>query len=96
MARAGDFYYPRAVFQKVVISVAVAALAVFLLFVRRARSSRRLLLAGFGLYLGISVVNLVSLHVIDQVADLSWHGLTLVQALKLGCAAMTLRGVVIA
>ena len=91
MARAGDFYYPRAVFQKVVISVAVAALAVFLLFVRRARSSRRLLLVGFGLYLGISVVNLVSLHVIDQIADLSWHGLTLVQALKLGCAAMTLR-----
>ena len=91
MARAGDLYYPRAVFQKVVISVAVAATAVFLLFVRRARSSRRLLLVCFGLYLGISVVNLVSLHAIDQIADLSWHGLTLVQALKLGCAAMTLR-----
>lgn len=96
MARAGDFYYPRAVFQKVVISVAVATVAVFLLFVWRARSSRRLLLVFFGLYLGISVVNLVSLHAIDKVADLSWHGLTLVQALKLGCAAMTLRGVVIA
>jgi hypothetical protein len=96
MARAGDLYYPRAVFQKVVISVAIAATAVFLFFVRRARSSRRLLLVGFGLYLGISAVNLVSLHAIDRIADLSWHGLALVQALKLGCAAMTLRGVVIA
>jgi hypothetical protein len=94
MARAGDFYYPRAVFQKVVISVAVAATAVFLLLVRRVRGSRRLLLAGFGLYIGISAVNLVSLHAIDKVADLSWHGLTLVQALKIGCAATTLRGVV--
>jgi hypothetical protein len=54
------------------------------------------LLVGFGLYLGISVVNLVSLHVIDQIADLSWHGLSLVQALKLGCTAMTLGGVVVA
>jgi NO-binding membrane sensor protein with MHYT domain len=79
-----------------VISVAVAATATFLLFVRRARSSRRLLLVCFSLYLGISLVNLVSLHAIDRIADLSWHGLALVQALKLGCAAMTLRGVVIA
>ena len=96
MARARDLYYPRAVFQKVAISVAVAATAACLLFVRRARSSRRLLLVCFGLYIGISIVNLVSLHVIDKVADLSWHGLTLVQTLKLGCAAMTLRGVVLA
>jgi NO-binding membrane sensor protein with MHYT domain len=96
MARAGDFYYPRAVFQKVVISITVAALAAFLIFVQRARSSRRLLLAGFGLYLGISVVNLVSLHAIDQIADLSWRGLSLVQALKLGCTAMTLGGVFVA
>jgi hypothetical protein len=96
VARAEDLYYPRAVFQKAVISVAVAATATFLLFVRRARSSRRLLLVCFSLYLGISLVNLVSLHAIDRIADLSWHGLALVQALKLGCAAMTLRGVVIA
>ena len=96
MARAEDLYYPRVVLQEVVISVAVAAMAVFLLFVRRARRSRRLLLACFGLYLGISLVNLVSLHVIDKIADLSWHGLTLVQALKLGCTAMTLPGIVIA
>ena len=96
MARAEDFYYPRAAFQKVMISVAVAATAGFLLFVWRARRSHRLLLVGFGLYLGISLVNLVSLHVVDRIADLSWHGITLVQALKTGCAAMTLRGVVIA
>src|ERR1035437_8773074 len=73
MARAGDFYYPRAVFQKVVISVAIAATVLFLLFIRRARSSRRLLLVCFSLYLGISLVNLVSLHAIDKIADLSWH-----------------------
>ena len=51
-----------------------------------------ILLVGLGLYLGISLVNLVSLHVIDKLADLSWHGLTLVQALKLGCSAIILRG----
>ena len=96
MARAGDFYYPRVVFQKAAISFAVAATAAFLFFVRRARSSHRLLFVGFGLYLGISAVNLVSLHAIDRIADLSWHGLTIVQALKLGCSAMILRGVVIA
>jgi hypothetical protein len=94
IARAGDFYYSRIVLQKVVISVAVTATAVLLLLVRRVRTSRRLLLISFGLYLGISAVNLVSWHVIDKVADLSWHGLTLVQALKLGCAATILRGVV--
>jgi hypothetical protein len=96
MAQARDLYYLRALLQKVVISVAVAATAAFLLLVRRARSSRRLLLVGVGLYLGISAVNLVSLHAVDQVANLAWHGLKLVQALKLACAAMILRGVVTA
>jgi hypothetical protein len=38
-------------------------------------------------------VNLVSLHVIDRMADLSWRGVSLVQALKLLCAALTLAGV---
>jgi hypothetical protein len=38
-------------------------------------------------------VNLVSLHAIDKVADLSWHGMSLVQALKLGCSAMIVQGV---
>jgi hypothetical protein len=90
MARAEDFYYPRAVFQKVVISVAIAATILFFLFIRRISGSHRLLLASFALYLAISAVNLVSWHPIDMVADLSWHGLTLVQALKLGCAALTL------
>ena len=93
MARAGDLYYPRAVFQKAVISMAVAATVLFLLFIRRARRSHRLLFVSLAVYLAISAVNLVSLHVIDNVADLSWHGLTLVQALKLLCAAMTLQGV---
>lgn len=90
MARAEDLYYPRAVFQKVVISVSIAATILFFLFIRRVSSSHRLLLASFALYLAIAGVNLVSWHPIDRVADLSWHGLTLVQALKLGCAALTL------
>jgi hypothetical protein len=90
MARAEDFYYPRAVFQKLVISATIAATVLFLHFIRRVNGSHRLLLASFGLYLAISGVNLVSWHPIDRVADLAWHGLTLVQALKLGCAALTL------
>jgi hypothetical protein len=93
MARAQDFYYPRAVLQKVVISAAVAATVLTVPLIGRARSSRRLLLVSFGVYLAISLVNLVSFHVIDKLADLSWHGVSLVQALKLACAAMTLLGV---
>jgi hypothetical protein len=93
MARTGDFYYPRAVFQKVVISMATAAALLSLLFIRRAPKCRRLLIASFALYLAISIVNLMSLHAIDKVADLSWYGLSLVQALKLACAAMTWQGV---
>jgi hypothetical protein len=93
MARAEDFYYPRAVLQKVVVSVAVAATVLFLPFIRRARRSHRLVLVSFALYLAISAVNLVSLHAIDKLADLSWHGVSLVQALKLACAALTLEGV---
>jgi len=93
MAHAGDLYYPRAVFQKAVISAAVAAMVLILLFIRSARSSHRLVLVSVALYLAIAAVNVVSLHAIDKVADLSWHGVSLVQALKLGCAAMTLQGV---
>ncbi len=93
MARAENLYYTRVMIQKVVISVTSAATLGFLIFVWRARSSRRLLLLSFGLYLGISAVNLVSLHTIDKLAQLSWHGVSLVRALKLGGAALTLYGV---
>ena len=93
MARAQDFYYPRAVLQKVVFSLAVAATVLLLPFFRRVRSSHRLVLVSLGVYLAISSVNLVSLHAIDKLADLSWHGVSLVQSLKLACAAMTLQGV---
>ena len=75
------------------ISLAVVATVLLLPFFRRVRSSHRLLLVSFALYLAISAVNLVSLHAIDKVADLSWHGVSLVQALKLGCATMTLLSV---
>lgn len=92
MARAGDVYYLRIAVQKVVVSGIVAATILLLIVVWRARRSRRLLLAGLASYLAISLVNLSSLHVIDQVTDLSWRGLSLVQALKLACAAMCLLG----
>jgi hypothetical protein len=93
LAVAGDFYYSRVVLQKAVISVVIAALVLLLPFIGRAPSSHRLVLVSFGLYLAISAVNLVSLHAIDQVAELSWRGVSLVRALKLACAAMTLQGV---
>jgi hypothetical protein len=93
MARAQDLYYPRAVLQKTVISMAVPATALLLAFIQRTRRSYRLALVSFALYLAISAVNLVSLHAIDKVADLSWHGVSLVQALKLCCATMTLAGI---
>jgi hypothetical protein len=93
IAQARDSYYLRIVFQKAVISGAIAATALFLVLVLRGSSYRRLLLVSFALYLAISLVNLVSWHVIDKVAGLSWHGITLTQALKLGCAATALLGV---
>jgi len=96
MVRARDLYHARALFQKVVISVAVAATAGFLIGVWRMRSVWRPVLVPFGLYAGISLVNLVSLHAVDRIADAAWHGLSVVQTLKLACAALTLRGVVAA
>jgi hypothetical protein len=93
LARAGDFYYPRAVIQRFVIGVAVAATVLLFPLIRRARSSDRLVLVSLTLYLVISAVNLASLHAIDKLADLSWHGVSLIQALKLACAGMTLLGV---
>jgi hypothetical protein len=93
MARAGDFYYPRAVFQKVIISVATAGTIITLVFISRAQKAYRLLLVSFAVYFAIAVVNLLSLHAIDRVADLSWHGLSVVQALKLACALMVSQGV---
>jgi hypothetical protein len=93
VARSEDWYYPRAALQKVVISLAIAAMMLLLLLMRRAHPSRRLLLVSFVVYVAIALVNLVSLHAIDRVADLAWHGLTFVQGLKLACAALVLYGV---
>ena len=92
-ARAWELYYPRAIFQKAVVSAALVASILFFVLVRRARAASRRLLGPFALYLVIAVVNLISWHPIDNIADRCWHGLTLVQALKLGCAAMTLLAV---
>ena len=93
VARSEDWYYPRAVLQKIVISLAVAAMMLLLLLIRRAHPSRRLLLVSLTVYAAIALVNLVSLHAIDRLAYLAWHGLTLGQGLKLVCAAFVLYGV---
>lgn len=90
-ARAEDVYYPRAVFQKAVISVTVAALVVSLARGWRHRT-RRWLPLSFGFYLALAAVNLLSLHAIDVYAAVSWHGLGLVDALKFLCAATALAG----
>lgn len=93
LAHAGDVYYSRAVFQKALISATLAATFVFLCFLWRKRGAYQLLLVFFGLYLAISAVNLLSFHSIDKYADLSWHGVTLIEALKFVCAAVILKGV---
>jgi len=93
IARAHDLYYLRSAFQKISVSLAGAATLVWLILGGRARRPRRLLLLAGGLYLGISAANLVSLHAVDRFADLSWRGITLVQALKLACALLILIGI---
>lgn len=93
IARASDLYYPRAIFQRAVVSLAIVGSISFWLFIPRLSRSRRLPVIAFALYAAIALVNLVSWHPIDQIADRSWHGLTVVQTLKLGCAAFTLLGV---
>jgi hypothetical protein len=93
IALAGDMYYPRALFQKGVISAICGIAAVGFGFLARAPRAHRLWLGAFGLYAALSAVNLISLHTIDRIAELSWHGVTLIYALKLCCAALTLLGV---
>jgi len=93
LARAGDVYYSRAVFQKTIISVTIAATFVGLCVLWRKRRAHQFVVVFFGLYLAISVVNLLSLHAIDKYAGLSWLGVSLVEALKIVCAAATLKGV---
>ena len=92
-ARAEDVYYSRALFQKGIISVTIAATLVFLGFVWRKPGPFLPSLLFLGLYLALSIVNLLSLHSIDRYAGLSWHGITLMAALKFACGAATLTGV---
>jgi hypothetical protein len=88
-AQAEDIYHPRVMFQTAIISVTVAAAITWLGFggQRRVFPLWRL---SFGFYLAIATVNLFSLHAIDQYATASWHGLTLVDALKYSCAVIAL------
>ena len=89
-ARAADVYYPREIFQKAVISLTFACVLGFLVLAWGRRKSYQPALLFFGLYLGITVVNLLSLHSLDVYAGHSCHGVNVVDALKLFCAAATL------
>jgi hypothetical protein len=91
-ARARDLYYPREVFQTALISLTLATLAACLALLKRVPGNR-LLLGSLGFYLAIAGVNLLSLHQIDRIADLAWHGLSLVQVLKLVCTTLIFSGV---
>jgi len=93
LVRAADLYYARALFQKPAISIAMAATVWLLISIRRFPHWRRLWLCSFATYVAIATVNLLSWHVIDLVAGLSWHGILLVQVLKLACAAATWYGI---
>jgi len=92
-AHAEDVYALRAGFQKALISVAFAATLGFLAFGWRQRRTYQLTLIWLGLYLAVAFVNLLSFHPVDQYAGLSWHGITLIGALKIACAAATLKSV---
>ena len=89
LARAEDLYYPRAIFQKLVIAVTIAAALVGLALAWRKCVARPWLL-GLGLYLTVTLVNLLSLHVVDQFAGRAWHGVVFVDAIKLLCAVTAL------
>ena len=95
-ARAEDVYYPREWFQRMSISIIFAAATVVLGFVWRNRLPCRSPLIFFGLYLAILSVNLLSLHTLDKYAGTLWHGVSLVDGLKLVCAAAVLAGTVCA
>lgn len=93
LAHAEDLYYPRAWFQKGMLSLTVAASLVFLSYLWRKRGTYQLALFFFSLYLALSTVNLISFHSIDEYTGISWRGVTLVEALKFLCAVATLIGV---
>jgi hypothetical protein len=93
LARAEHYYHARALVQKAIISVTIAATVVFLGFLRGRRTLHWPLVLFTGLYLALSVVNLLSFHSLDQYAGLSWHGITLVEAMKCACAVAILKAV---
>lgn len=86
LAHQEDWYYLRGVVQKVAISFIAALVLLVLARVFRAKGPRRLAAVFFLSYVALSAINLVSLHSIDQIANYAWHGVSLIQGLKLGCA----------
>jgi hypothetical protein len=86
-ARAEDVYFSREWFQRMSISAVIAAAIVVLGVAWHQRWPHRALLVCFGLYLAISLANLLSLHALDRYAGIRWHGVTLVDGLKFIAAA---------
>ena len=90
LVSARDLYYERGMVQKVVISATVAAAFLVLPLILRVPRAYRLVLAALALYLLVALVNLISLHSVDRVASLTWHGVSVARAIKLACVATIL------
>jgi len=89
-ARAEELYHGRVIFQKVMVCL---LFAIAVMVAHRAWGRRRAIhpvLFGFGIYLALTLADLVSLHGLDQWAWRSWHGIPLLGACKMVCAIVLL------
>jgi hypothetical protein len=93
LAKAQDLYHSREVLQKAIVSMVTAATSGFFIWILMFRQSCKFLLICLACYMGLDLVNLVSLHMIDSIAMLSWQGFTFIQLLKMICAILILIGV---
>jgi hypothetical protein len=92
LAKAEDVYYRRFGVQRLLSTAVIIATLVVITMVTRVRRGSRLVIAAFVIYVGVSLLSLLSLHALDRLGAISWHGLTLVRAVKLGCAILILMG----
>jgi len=91
LARAGDWYYLRGGWQKGVLSlVLVAILARGVNWWRQRRRHLNFVPFGLELYLALILMDLISLHAVDQFLRSGWRGLWVIHALKLGLAGALL------
>ena len=102
LAEEGNLYDLRKPFQKALIAaVAAAAMGLFLLFIRALKklgSHIFLWWVGMGLaaYLSASFISVLSFHAVDVVGDMTWHGLSPVDAARGAGALVSLFSAVFA